>query len=164
MFEASIILGSMIILMSISIVLCRSAFLIVVTQGESMSPALKQNDRVLVWRFWPACWLHYGQIVVTRQEDDEISLPLLIKRISGLPGDTIIATLEEIPEDLRASYRHMHDSQGKRTWQVPPGHVFLRGDNHKVSSDSLTQGPVPIEYVCGIMLRKLSSRTGSAIC
>ena len=43
-------------------------------------------------------------------------------------------------------------------WDVPPGHVFVRGDAPS-SADSATWGPVPRSAIEGVMVRHLGSQT-----
>ena len=70
---------------------------------------------------------------------------LVCKRIIGLPGDTVVAD----PTTLTpASYQ----SGGVREnihVLVPPGHVWVQGDNAAQSRDSRTYGPIPIALIRG---------------
>lgn len=61
---------------------------------------------------------------------------LACKRVIGLPGDRIL--LHGIPLD------------------VPPGHLWLEGDNQSVSVDSRVYGPVPLGLVQGRILARVS--------
>jgi hypothetical protein len=65
--------------------------------------------------------------------------------VIGLPGDTVCV-----------------DPSGERgrveEWcKVPPGHVWLAGDNTSNSTDSRDYGPVPIAMIRGRVLAKVSS-------
>lgn len=149
------------ILVFIIIRLLRVALLVVTVQGQSMSPTLKDKDRVLVWCLWPARWVRCKQIVIVRQWEvptHGFAFNPLIKRVVALPGDTITTLIDELPAEFRPSYLALHDDQGQRIWHVPPGFLFIRGDNRRESIDSLTWGPIPSHYVCGIVFRKLSPR------
>ncbi len=46
--------------------------------------------------------------------------------------------------------------QEEQTWQIPPGHIFVCGDNREKSIDSRTWGPLPQHNVRGVVLMKLS--------
>jgi signal peptidase I len=77
----------------------------------------------------------------------------LIKRVIGVEGDMIGIVngvvyrngqaLEE-PYILSAL-----PGQEMRAQTVPPGHVFVMGDNRPASSDSRSWGPVPLEAIIG---------------
>jgi len=73
----------------------------------------------------------------------------VLKRVIGLPGDTVCV-----------------DPSGERgrvaEWcKVPPGHVWLAGDNTSNSTDSRDYGPVPIAMIRGRVLAKVSSNCSS---
>lgn len=137
----------------------RTQTLIVVVDGESMSPALRDGDRVLMLR--RVLWLRRrrGQIVVVRPsgaesgvDDDETRF---IKRLVGLPGDRLTTRLEELNEWLREDHARHYDRDGKRTWDVPSDHIFVRGD--APGSDSRAWGPIPSSAVEGVVLLALPS-------
>lgn len=92
-----------------------------------------------------------GDVVVLNSP--EIPSRLLIKRIVGMPGDTVEIRggeiyingykLEETPiEFARIPYR---DSLTK----VPQGEYFVVGDNRTATSGSHIFGPVPRENIVG---------------
>lgn len=138
---------------AVVIALIINLFLAQATQvlGQSMEPNLHTAQRVVVekvtYRF-----LHgprRGDIVV-------IDLPeqtdMLIKRVVGLPGETIEVqggrvyiegNLLEEPWDINPG----GVNYGPET--IPPLHVFVMGDNRGASNDSRNFGPVPIEHIVG---------------
>ncbi len=137
--------------------LLRITLRVVIVRGESMMPALAANDRVLVWRFWPTRWLHHEQIVVVCPwgvPGDGLSL--FIKRIVGLPGETLITSIDELPEHLRLLHAPFYDAQGQRRWHIPSGHFFVRGDNRQGSIDSTYWGAIHAQRVYGLVWRRLS--------
>jgi len=138
---------------AVVIALVINLFLAQATQvlGQSMEPNLHTAQRVVVekvtYRF-----LHgprRGDIVV-------IDLPeqteMLIKRVVGLPGETI---------EVRGGEVYIEGERLEEPWMVKPGggnygpqiipplHVFVIGDNRGASNDSRNFGPVPIEHVVG---------------
>lgn len=142
----------------------RWGLLVITVQQNSMYPALKDGDQVLVLRKWPGRWLRRGQVVLvwpshvmSPDPSNPTSGTPFIKRIAGIPGDTLVTSIEEMHDLLRPRFASAHDSEGKRTWHVPPGHVFVLGDHVPRGFDSLTWGPVPFYCVKGVMLMKLAS-------
>lgn len=142
----------------------RMTLYLVRVEGPSMLPGLDDGDLVLVLRRWPKRWLRRDLIVIalTALDPHGASQPpsgrsrLLIKRVKGLPGDTAITHISELPEFLRASQRAAHDSQGYRIWHIPPEHCFLRGDSP--GYDSVIAGPIPFHALRGIVLMKLRQK------
>ena len=138
---------------AVVIALVINLFLAQATQvlGQSMEPNLHSTQRVVVEKVTYRL-LHgprRGDIVV-------IDLPeqtdMLIKRVVGLPGETIKVHNGEV---------HIEGERLKEPWTVklgggsygpqavPPLHVFVMGDNRGASNDSRNFGPVPIEHIVG---------------
>ena len=130
----------LVILVSVGAALFLNGFIIVnarVTSG-SMENTIMTGDRVLGLRF--SYWFsdpQRGDIVIFKCPDDESNN--YIKRIIGLPGDTIEivegqvyinGVLWEEPY-LR---EQPHGSFGP--FEVPEGHYFMMGDNRNNSKDS----------------------------
>ncbi|MEM8535436.1 MAG: signal peptidase I [Chloroflexota bacterium] len=155
--------------------LLRFRFTITTVRGESMSPALEEGDRLLSLNFWPHSWLRRGQIVTGNS--DKLLLPIeafeqvhndvavvsfedetidtkFIKRIVGLPGDTVCVPLTSLHVNLQTALQSQADAHGNLVWEVPDRHCFLRGDG-TFSVDSLLLGPIPLAALRGIVLLKL---------
>lgn len=153
-------------------ILARMFFFLVDVQGGSMRPALEPGDRVLALRFYPARWLRQGQILVLQfpagEEIPEIhpssaERALYIKRLIGLPGETVSIPLTELPASFQQRRTCEDDAQqGQRVWQVPAGHGFVKGDS--LGLDSTILGPIPLREVLGVVVMKLrrpAGRTGA---
>jgi mitochondrial inner membrane protease subunit 1 len=70
---------------------------------------------------------------------------LVCKRIIGLPGDVVLVdptTLVPTSYQSGGPYETAHVL-------VPPGHVWVQGDNAGNSRDSRNYGPVPIALIRG---------------
>jgi len=126
-----------------------------------MSPTLLPDDRVLVLRYCPKRLMCKGRIVLIRQvlskpmENDD----LYIKRVIGLPGETLITSISELNPVARAQQGEAHDEEGRRVWHIPQGHYFVRGDHPVGGFDSLSWGPIPFRYIAAIAILKLPRRT-----
>ncbi|WP_436795442.1 signal peptidase I [Actinospongicola halichondriae] len=91
---------------------------------------------------------------VVRPEDSE-----LIKRVVGLPGETV----EGRADGVYVDGRHLHEPYLDDTvvtsefpaTQIPDGHVFVMGDNRTNSKDSRSFGPVPAESIVGRALARV---------
>ena len=141
------------IIPAVVIALVINLFLAQATQvlGQSMEPTLHSAQRVVVekvtYRF-----IHgprRGDIVV-------LNLPgqheLLIKRVIGLPGETIEVREGRVYIDGVALEEPWSINPGGRDYGptvVPPLHVFVLGDNRGASNDSRSFGPVRISDIIG---------------
>ncbi|MBX3055372.1 MAG: signal peptidase I [Anaerolineae bacterium] len=150
---------------------------IVLVNGQSMMPTLQSGERVLAWSPFTRR-LFKRQIIVTlcyfpkqlpvdKQFNHEFHstimamkrerTDLFIKRLVGLPGDTIRVPVDQLPPDTLLFV----DSQAIRCgseflWHIPAGHVFVRGDDQQ-SHDSITWGPIPITQLQQIVLCRFPS-------
>ncbi len=136
-----------------------AAFLIIfvaqsfVVQGSSMSPTLENGERLVVekvsYRFSEP---DYGDIVVFKfpynpQEE-------FIKRIIGLPGDTIMISRGQVyvnGELIPENYISEPPLMGFTPQVVPDEHYFVLGDNRNNSLDSRDGrvGFVPKDLIVG---------------
>ena len=78
----------------------------------------------------------------------------MIKRVIGLPGETVYAQNGTVHVDGRIlSEDYVNPACDGTTdfpaIRVPPGDVFLLGDNRCDSSDSRVFGPVPTSSLVG---------------
>lgn len=129
-----------------------------VIHGFSMEPTLTHGDRAIakVQGYQPA----YGDIVVIK--DLHIDNKFIVKRIIGMPGDTIDinfttgdlsrnGVLVDEPYILEPT-----TTPGDVLFPltVPPGQVFVLGDNRNHSTDSRTTytGTIPVENIEGKLL------------
>ncbi len=118
--------------------------------GYSMVPTLQDGEYVLVSKLaYRLGEPQHGDIIVFKypgepQQD-------LIKRIIGLPGDSVRVTGSVVyvnGQSLVEPYIAASPVyQGQ--WKVPEGYLFVLGDNRNDSSDSHSWGLLPIENVIG---------------
>jgi len=124
--------------------------------SDSMNPTLVQRDRVLVNKLsYHFHDVHRGDVVVFKRPpgENDPKIKDLIKRVIGLPGDTIEGRDGQILVDGRAlkeSYvaknSPMSDFPARK---VPPGHYFVMGDNRGNSKDSRVFGPIAKSLIVG---------------
>lgn len=120
-------------------------------QGQSMEPNLHTAQRLVVekitYRFHGP---RRGDIVVI--DLPEAGDDLLIKRVIGLPGETIYSQGGQVfvnKQALKEPYVLNPGGKDIPEQSIPPLHVFVMGDNRRFSNDSRNFGPVPIDKVIG---------------
>lgn len=114
-----------------------------VVQGKSMQPTLYENNYLLVSRqAYQFGDEKRGDIVVVHSdlEDKNGRKKLIIKRIIGLPGDTISIRDGNVflnGKKFSEDYILEEETQGNiKECTVPEGKFFVMGDNRRVSIDS----------------------------
>lgn len=120
-------------------------------EGTSMQPSLNTNQFVLVNKL--AYLFHAperGDVIVFHWPRD--TTKDLIKRVIGLPGDTIVITGETVQVNgvvLKEPYILKPLNPGGQRLVVPPNDYFVLGDNRPVSDNSRDWGYVPRSYIIG---------------
>lgn len=118
--------------------------------GPSMQQTLSSGDQVMVnkiiYKFRDP---QPGEVIVFHNKDNRE----LIKRIIGLPGETVEAkdnrlfvNGKEIKEPYLTSSTKTIDFAPVK---VPNGKVFVLGDNRSNSTDSRSLGPISISEIIG---------------
>ena len=122
-------------------------------EGTSMAPLLSDQERIFinkfVYRFEP---IHRGDVVVFWYPLDRSKS--FIKRVIGLPGDTLeiragelYVNGKQVPEPyVPPSY---FDDSSYGPIQIPQDEYFVMGDHRDSSNDSRIFGPVPRGYIYG---------------
>lgn len=126
-------------------------------EGTSMMPTLLDQERLFINQFSYKFGLgdiKRGDTVVFWYPDDQTETVSYIKRVIGLPGDTVEVRdgyvvingrrLEEnyVPTDYR-------DDRPYPPTIVPPNKYFVLGDHRISSNDSRAWGFVPRDYIYG---------------
>jgi len=135
--------------------------------SESMLPTLEVGNRVVVNRAtYQLGEIQRGQVVVFERPPNLEGKDDMIKRIIGLPGETVRFIDNEIYiGELRVVEPYLVSAAstpqpGKipdcaqeqplpNRCIVPDGHVFVLGDNRASSVDSRDFGPIPIDTLIG---------------
>jgi signal peptidase I len=137
---------------------------------NSMVPTIDPFDYVLIEKLTPRFGAYQrGDVVVFQPPDgfQQDGIPF-IKRVIGLPGDTVRlengAVLITPPSgptvridegyvvktaDGRTAPTVPRDQQRTEEWKVPEGEYFVMGDNRTVSEDSRIFGPIASDSIIG---------------
>ena len=141
------------ILPALVIVLVVNVFLAQATrvEGQSMEPNLYNNERLIIekvtYRFREP---QRGDIVVLRPP--QRSTVPLIKRVIGLPGDTVEIHDNRVyvnGEPLREDYLDQPTKGLMPPRLVPEGFVLVLGDNRRASNDSRAFGMIAEDDIIG---------------
>jgi signal peptidase I len=130
----------------------------------SMFPTLQVGDRILVDKLPPAVdTIHLGDIIVFRRVASDRVDPGtqdLVKRVVGLPGQTISSRGDEVVLDgrplaepwlpaLTGDCTQPGNQLDIRRQTIPPHSYFVLGDCRGISYDSRYWGTVPASHVIG---------------
>jgi signal peptidase I len=158
---AAVIAGAVLLALVVKTFMLQAFFI----PSPSMYPTLKEGDRVLVNKLsYRLGDVSRGDVVVFERPASEApsAIPELIKRVVGLSGDTVTfrggqvyingTVLEEsyLPGGVMTSA----DFAPNRCTEaapclVPPGHVWVMGDNRNDSKDSRYFGAIPESSIVG---------------
>jgi signal peptidase I len=117
--------------------------------GNSMNPTLLNGEYLIISNFaYRLDDPDRGDIIVFRHPQSELNL---IKRVIGVPGDTIL--IENGVVSVNGTVLDEPYIQAPPTynssWVVPEGQYFVLGDNRNNSSDSHAWGFLPADHILG---------------
>ena len=127
----------------------------------SMLPTLQINDRIVVDKLpGLAHSIHRGDIIVFHKvrADTDTSTPILVKRVIGLPGetisskgDTVYINGHSIAEPWLPALKGgcAQSAFNIAKTHIPANHYFVMGDCRGNSYDSRFWGTVPVSHVIG---------------
>jgi signal peptidase I len=131
--------------------------------SASMEPTLMVGDRILVdklsYHLHP---VHRGDIVVFATppgEDAGPNVKDLVKRVIGLPGETISSAGGQVVingKPLKEPWLVKGTvTTGITTQVIPPNEYFVMGDNRSDSQDSRFFGPIHRSLIVGRVVLKI---------
>jgi signal peptidase I len=123
----------------------------VVVDGPSMRPTLVSGEWIIINRLaYKLGEPQRGDVIVflppTNAQTDD-----LIKRIVGLPGETVEVRSGKVFVDgvqLEEEYAQGR-SYPDNAWVLGPDQLFVMGDNRELSLDSRSFGPIRLDGVVG---------------
>jgi signal peptidase I len=122
-------------------------------QGTSMLPLLADSERIIVNKFvYRFRAIDRGDVVVFwYPKDPSVSF---IKRVVGLPGDTVELRRGELlvngrTVDERYVASGFRDEESHEPVVVAKGYYYVLGDHRTSSNDSRSWGEVPEKYIYG---------------
>ena len=122
-------------------------------EGTSMMPRLVDQERIFINKFvYQIEAIERGDVIVFRYPYDETKS--YIKRVIGLPGDTVTLAKGEVfinGQKLDEPYLidEYRDRQNQLAMVVPPDEYYVLGDRRNSSNDSRVWGPVPRNFIYG---------------
>ena len=122
----------------------------------SMETTLLPGQSVLVDKLTPDLdGYQRGDIVVFTPPGAAPGATPFIKRVIGLPGDTIALRNGHVVingQEINEPYVYAGqptEPRGQDHWVVPPDALFVMGDHRELDNDSRIFGPVPLANVIG---------------
>ncbi|HHT63777.1 MAG: signal peptidase I [Bacillota bacterium] len=106
---------------------------------SSMYPTIYAGDMVLVNKFVFRFQTPERGDIIVFEPDENISEDDLIKRVIGLPGETIEVKNRQVyidGEPIEEPYLNEAPQYDFGPVKVPEGHLFVLGDNRNLSFDS----------------------------
>ena len=117
-------------------------------EGTSMTPSLNPHQRLIVSPLLARLDLRRSDIVIL--EHPRQPGVILIKRVIALAGDRVRIDGRSIRVNGHPVALLQHAApQAVQDFLVPPGQVFVLGDNLDDSVDSRRFGPVPLRSIRG---------------
>lgn len=153
----NIIAGRMsvvVVAIAVVIILFKYVLGVFIIPSESMLPTLAVGDRIIVNKFiYRFHTPHFQDVIVfsapPSAHDDKATY---VKRVIGLPGDTIQIVKGFVFRNgysIDEPYLRQRFADNMYPKTVPAGHLFVMGDNRGNSADSRDWGYLDIGMVIG---------------
>ena len=152
--------ATLIIAIAIGLTIGFGIFSSAIVVSGSMEPTLSVDDKVLLdhrnslhghWRRGDIVLFEAQGKWMEEDSDD------LIKRIIGLPGETVAVTPEGVTINgkklnepyIKTDAQREADPDDTKSWTLGAGEYFVMGDNRSNSEDSRLKGPVADSAIHG---------------
>lgn len=147
--------------------------------GPSMEPTLENNDKLIIWKV-PRTWADItghpyipkrGDIIVFTESGlarfGQQNTKQLIKRVIGLPGDTVVVANGEYmiynkqhphgydPDKTLPYGKDIPYTSGDLKVKLGPDQLFVSGDNRPDSLDSRDFGPINANQIVGQLVLRV---------
>ena len=140
------------VLIIIAVILIRTFIITPVrVDGASMDQTLEDGQILLLYKL---ANVDYGDIVVL---DEKKEGEIIIKRIIGMPGDTVSIrdnTIYVNGEEVEEDYAYGETSDYEEI-TLDDDEYFILGDNRPISKDSRYFGPVKEDEIIGKVIFRL---------
>lgn len=156
--------GIIIVVLCFGLLLRVLAFEGVLITSGSMEPVLQKGDYTLVDHRVAirGSWDRGDIIIFESPESWEGPEATLVKRVIGLPGDTLSMQVGRVYINdrplLEPYLKSLPNPEQMESIKLGPGEYFVMGDNRNNSDDSRDNGPVPEKYIRGRVLSRLWPR------
>lgn len=141
-----------------------------VVSGESMMPTLKNGDNLLVEKISPKLGSFTHGTIVTINVPEQIRKQYnveknpIIKRIIAVEGEKVeikdgkvlVNGLAKTENYITGNFTEAKENPDFSKLTVPPGCVYVLGDNRGNSTDSRIIGPINKKWVIGKVLIRIS--------
>ena len=130
----------------------------------SMVPTLEVGDRIIVSKISTSIGsIHRGDIIVFARPPREScgggDVTDLVKRVIGLPGETISSRGNKILINGKVVKEHWKTTRplGREigTVKIPKDQFFMMGDNRSASCDSRYWGTLPKKFIVGKVIFRI---------
>ena len=124
----------------IALLINKFIFMFAFVPTGSMKPTIMEKDRIIVDKISLLFnEIERGDIVVFESENDVVDEKLLVKRVIGLPGDTIeiqqgIVYIND--QEYKEEYVYYPDEQSMEKITLGEEEYFMLGDNRSNSYDA----------------------------
>jgi signal peptidase I len=128
-----------------------------VVMGHSMAPTMRSGSLYMLnTRYYRNHAIRRGDVIVFRYDGETCT-----KRVFALPGEQVtvlhdpidhydeLLDADEVEPIRRLESRNRLQGRRVKERTVPPGYLFVLGDNRTVSWDSRAFGFLPMEAIVG---------------